>query len=96
MSKHIKQTAWLIVLLSAWAAAVVPAQAASFDCAKATTKVEKLICADAALSKLDEELTKVYGEVLKKSLDEALLKKQQRASLKARNQCKGIACLSEH
>ncbi len=28
-------------------------QAASFDCGKAGTQVEKLICADAQLSKLD-------------------------------------------
>lgn len=34
----------------------LPAQAASFDCAKAGTKVEKLICGDVELSKLDEEL----------------------------------------
>lgn len=72
------------------------AQAASFDCVKAGTKVEKLVCGDAEISKLDEEIAKVYGEVLKKSPDEALLKKQQRGWLKARNQCKDISCLSDH
>jgi len=34
---------------------VVQVQAASLDWAKASTKVEKLVCADAELSKLDED-----------------------------------------
>jgi uncharacterized protein YecT (DUF1311 family) len=48
-------------------AALVPslASAASFDCAKARTKVEKLICADPQLSRQDEDLAKAYGEALK-------------------------------
>jgi uncharacterized protein len=75
---------------------VVPAQAASFDCAKASTKVENLICADVGLSKLDEEIAKVYGEVLVKSTDEDLLKKHQRDWIKARKQCKDIPCVSEY
>jgi hypothetical protein len=42
-----------------------PAAAASFDCAKARTKVETLICKDAQLSRQDEDLAKAYGESLK-------------------------------
>lgn len=42
-----------------------PATAASFDCAKARTKVEKLICKDPQLSRQDEDLAKAYGEALK-------------------------------
>jgi len=34
-------------------------QAASFDCVKAGTKVEKLICGDAQHSKLDEALFEI-------------------------------------
>ena len=41
------------------------ASAASFDCAKARTKVEKLICKDPQLSRQDEDLAKTYGEALK-------------------------------
>jgi uncharacterized protein YecT (DUF1311 family) len=48
-----------LVLLAA------PATAASFDCAKARTKVEKLICKDPQLSRQDEDLAKAYGEALK-------------------------------
>ena len=49
----------LLILLAA------PATAASFDCAKARTKVEKLICKDPQLSRQDEDLAKAYGEALK-------------------------------
>jgi len=36
------------------------AQAASYDCAKASTQVEHLICADEILSELDEEYSALY------------------------------------
>ncbi|WP_165189923.1 lysozyme inhibitor LprI family protein [Caulobacter soli] len=48
----------LIVLAS-------PASAASFDCAKARSKVEKLICKDPQLSRQDEDLAKAYAEAQK-------------------------------
>jgi len=43
----------------------LPAGAASFDCAKARTKVETLICADPQLSRQDSELALAYGAALK-------------------------------
>lgn len=45
--------------------AASPAIAASFDCAKARTKVEKLICKDPQLSRQDEDLAEAYGEAQK-------------------------------
>lgn len=68
-------------------------QAASFDCAKASTKVEKMICGDAELSKLDEELGKAYGEALQKASDPAALRQQQRKWLKKRNGCTNADCV---
>lgn len=63
-------------------------KAASFDCDKASTAMEKSICANKALNQLDSELGQVYGE-LKKSLPshkaEQLIKQQQNW-LKDRNQ----------
>lgn len=94
LNSRVKYSGWLSLALSGWLA--LPVHAASFDCAKAQSKVEKMICADAGLSRLDEELAKTYGEVLKKTPDEALLKKQQRGWLKARKQCRDISCLSDH
>jgi uncharacterized protein len=37
-----------------------PANAASFDCAKAKTPIEKNICSDAVLGRADEELSRAY------------------------------------
>lgn len=68
------------------------AQAASFDCGKASTKVEKLICTDAELSRLDEALAEVYADALK-STDPANFKAEQKAWLKKRNQCRNNDCL---
>ncbi|MDP2832525.1 MAG: lysozyme inhibitor LprI family protein [Pseudomonadota bacterium] len=67
-------------------------QAASFDCGKAGTKVEKLICADDELSKLDEVLATAYADALK-SPDPASLKTEQKAWLKVRNRCADVACI---
>lgn len=67
-------------------------QAASFDCAKAGTKVEKLICADWELSKLDDELAVAYAEALK-STDPASIKVEQRAWIKERNTCMNVFCI---
>ena len=59
----------------------------SFDCAKATTKVEKTICSDDELAELDLELSKVYSE--KRSL--ANVKSSQKKWIKNRNK---IGCLA--
>ncbi len=67
-------------------------QAASFDCAKAGTKLEKLICADKELSKLDEDLAAAYADALK-STDPAKLKAEQKAWLKVRNRCADVVCI---
>jgi uncharacterized protein len=48
----------LVLLL----AAAVPGQAASFDCKKAAQPLEKAICNDAELSKLDEDLAASYAK----------------------------------
>jgi uncharacterized protein len=39
--------------------------AASFDCGKATSEVEKLICGNEELSRLDDSLSEAYQEALK-------------------------------
>ena len=68
-------------------------QAASFDCNKATTKVEMMICADAELSKLDEELNNKYVDVLSKNTSPDTIKAKQKEWLKERNRCGNVACV---
>ena len=58
-------------------------QAASFNCSKAQTELEKLICSDRALNKADETLGQIYSR-LRKALPKAeanRLKKEQIAWL---------------
>lgn len=71
----------------------VKVKAASFDCGKATTKVEESICADAELSRLDEELASAYNDAMKKVSDPAPLMQEQRDWLKERNLCNEVSCL---
>jgi cytohesin len=70
------------------------AHAASFNCAKAATKIEKMICADSSLSKIDEELNAAYKVGLKgpKLLPKGY-KQAQRQWIKQRDVCENEACL---
>lgn len=81
----------LLTLLLSFAGAA--ASAASFDCKLARSKVENLVCADTALSTLDEQLASVYIQVRKNSSDERAEKAMQLAWLKARNTCTDLACI---
>ena len=54
----------LIVMLVAATATTGTCWATSFDCAKAKTKTEKLICADPALSKSDDAMAAAYKKAL--------------------------------
>ncbi len=83
---------WIALVLLALGANF--ACAASFDCDKAGTKVEKMICADPALSKLDEELGKAYTEALESSSEPKTLKVNQRNWLAVRNGCLDTDCLA--
>lgn len=81
----------LIVL--GWLGLSLTAHAASFDCAKASTKVEKLICGDAALSKLDVELNAAYKTALQDEKQADTVKQAQKQWMKERNGCADAACV---
>ncbi len=68
------------------------AQAASFDCAKAGNKVEKLICAKPELSQLDEQLSSSY-KALQQVPGAPELREKQQSWIKQRNRCKDAACV---
>lgn len=69
-------------------------QAASFDCKKARSTVEKLICSDAALSRLDDDLARAYRGSLKDAPGKETLRSQQMEWLtKTRDACKDRECL---
>ncbi|HQW80973.1 MAG: DUF1311 domain-containing protein [Rhodanobacteraceae bacterium] len=83
-----------IGLIALLALPAVAGSAASFDCVKAATKVERRICADATLSDLDLRLSLVYRQALAiAELDEAEPKASQRAWIKRRNACADSTCI---
>lgn len=94
MNKYIKQYIWVAIALLGWLAMALPAQATSFDCSKAATKVEKLICDDAVLSKLDDELNAAYKNALQNEKQAGSVRQTQKQWMEERNDCYNAACLN--
>lgn len=69
---------------------------ASFDCAKASSAQEKMICSDRELARLDVELSAVYRKAREAASDPKALQNEQIQWLKAsRKACSDKACLAE-
>lgn len=71
--------------------------APSFDCAKASTNVEKLICANDDLGRLDVMLTKNFRGMLSADLGTTTqaLRKEQLDWLRSRNRCTDVECIRQ-
>jgi len=82
-----------IAVLVTWACATAAA-AASFDCAKAASAMERTICADPALSALDEQLAARFSAALAASLDPGDLRAEQRRWLARMRAIPGTAELT--
>jgi uncharacterized protein YecT (DUF1311 family) len=78
-------TAGLIAGVMSYASAQAPA----FDCAKASSTVEKMICRDADLAALDRRLDVVYKAAAAKATGTmaATLRAEQRGWISGRNEC---------
>jgi uncharacterized protein YecT (DUF1311 family) len=72
--------------------ASAPAQP-SFDCGKAHTLIESLICADPKLAAMDVDLSQAYKAAVGQSTDKEALKSAQLRWLKSRNQCTTPQCV---
>ncbi|MFZ2727791.1 MAG: lysozyme inhibitor LprI family protein [Methylococcaceae bacterium] len=69
---------------------------ASFDCTKAKTLAETVICSNPQLSDLDELLMTSYKKTLERSEGDNTIKTAQRNWLKdSRNKCQTVACLKQ-
>ncbi len=68
-------------------------QAASFDCTRASSSIERMICGDAELSQLDERLARAYQEARKSSASKELASAQIAWLKKVRERCADVACL---
>lgn len=71
-------------------ASLTAVHAASFDCAKASSPTEKMICQNPNISKLDDRLSAAYKEAKKTNPS---IVEEQRAWLKKTRECKDEQCL---
>ena len=85
----------LLFLLACFLISPTPADAASFDCTKAATAVEKTICGDPTLSKADERLAESYIAATTATLAPRALQSDQNQWLRQRNQLAGAGPLLE-
>lgn len=86
------------ILIALFISLSSPVFAASFDCAKAGTTVEKLVCQNSFLSKLDDALAKNYGDLLNDSTNATAkkdLRDEQKSWIQKRNACTDAKCLVE-
>jgi uncharacterized protein len=81
----------LMALFLAPAAAL--AGTASFDCSKASTRVEMVICADPLLAEFDVALANAYRTTLSQSFSPSEIRQQQTSWLKRRNACREPDCI---
>lgn len=81
----------ILIILSLFLISPSNSIAASFDCSKATTKAEKMVCANPELSRLDESLSRAYRVVQKRYGKAAAL--DQREWLLLRDECSTKSCL---
>lgn len=68
--------------------------AASFDCSRASTNLETLICGDPQISKSDGDLRVSYFRALKEASNPGFIKQRQHEwQVNVRDRCKDVACL---
>lgn len=78
----------LLILASA-------SQSASFDCGKASSRVERLVCTNKDISALDDSLSELYSAEVER--DEIVgLRASQKKWLANRNACADVFCVTSH
>ena len=100
MKRHKKSSIALGLCIAGWLMQILPAQAASFDCKKAQTKTEHMICDPSRpfgfIESQDDELNIAYQWAVMRVNDKQKLINEQRRWLKdVRNTCADRACLAK-
>ncbi|MGP1691396.1 MAG: lysozyme inhibitor LprI family protein [Giesbergeria sp.] len=87
-----------VLLLMAASVLPLSSHAASFDCAMAKKAVEKKICSDPLLSRLDDALAANYQAMLSVDVGRSrkALRTEQRRWLAQRDRCTSMQCLVQH
>lgn len=100
MKRHKKSRKAFSLCIAGWLMQILPAQAASFDCKKAQTKTEQMICDPSRpygfIDSQDDELNIAYQWAVMRVNDKQKLINEQRRWLKdIRNHCADRACLAK-
>ncbi|MDP5219341.1 lysozyme inhibitor LprI family protein [Ruegeria sp. 2205SS24-7] len=84
-------TPWVAIAATIAVVGTSPANAQSFDCAKASTQTETAICTNSDLGTLDDEMARSYKAILPGLQTKAFetLRDDQRLWIKHRNRCGG-------
>ena len=82
-----------LIIVAAGFVLAASAQAASFDCAKAQSKVEHIICDTPVISKLDDEMSAAYKAALQDKKQADTIRQTQKQWMKERNNCAEAACV---
>lgn len=90
MKNSMTYIAWFFL---GWSAFMATAQAASFDCEKASTKIEKIVCGNVELSKLDEDLSRAYKAAMQSDNNSESTRQAQKKWIKERNNCQDTDCV---
>jgi len=82
------------ILLLAFAAQIEPLCAASFDCTRASNEIERIVCSDSEIGKLDEDYANLFRSTLASAPDPDSLRADGRAWLRdVRDACSDATCL---
>jgi len=95
MNGYVNRSGWFAAALLGCLMLALSARAASFDCGKAQSKVEHLICDNPEISKLDDELASDYKTVLQDQSKANTIKREQKQWLIERNECADAGCVRE-
>ncbi len=94
MKKQITIT--LAFLFASATAFAVEPESPSFDCAKASTNVEMMICTSPELASLDVKLATLYKATIAQAYDKASVKQQQIAwNRNVRAKCQDAKCIAD-
>jgi uncharacterized protein len=90
---RLNQRAITAVMVLSLGFATATCHGAGFDCSRAASAIERQICADPDLSRLDADLAAAYKEAATTASDRGALGYDQRQWLRERNRCREAACL---
>lgn len=85
---------WALTIATAWLGALLAtiSHATSFDCEKATAEVEKTVCSDSELSRLDEAMDQAYS-LARTGPGKERVRTTQLRWIAQRNACKEQDCI---